>query len=172
MTFSVTTYMADVAPQMECCKATGLLNVGGITPSINIHVPRHVSEATAAAFNRAMRLVPDGDGFKIEAPKGHWWQVTQETAYRTFWHIQSDEVTGDGDPAWMTASARTLDACIDVVDDLVAENQCSECKVMVGEARISDEFGVCDDCSERAAALHEAAEDDRAHAERDLARGL
>lgn len=87
-----------------------------------LFVPRHVAEHTAAAFNRAMQAVPDRDAIQegwTYTTKSGLWNITCPMP-RTYLG-QHDEITGDGDPDWMFASATTLIGCMDEIDRQEAE---------------------------------------------------
>lgn len=89
---------------------------------ISLYVPPHVAEHTAAAFNRAMQAVPvDGlrEGWTYTAKSGLW-HIT--CPMPRVYQAQHDEVTGDGDPAWMFADADTLIGCMDEIDRIEAED--------------------------------------------------
>jgi hypothetical protein len=135
---------------------------------ITLFVPPHVAEYTAAAFNRAMKAVPDGDG----------WNYTTKSGV---WHIacpmprcyigQHENATGDEDPSFYFAASESLIGCMDVIDDIEAEESCTECHALVGAENctemVDDRF-LCRSClwaeAERQQGLKEMADDDRAHA--------
>ena len=89
--------------------------------SFTVFCPPHVAAATAAAFNRAMQVKPRGDAL-VYATGAGLWHITTDAAYGTAWLAQHDDITGDGDPSWMTASAHSLEALQDAIDDIEAEN--------------------------------------------------
>jgi len=86
-----------------------------------VFCPPHVAAATSAAFNRAMQVKPRGDAL-VYATGAGLWHITTDDAYGTVWLAQHDDITGDGDPSWMTASAGSLEALQDAIDDIEAEN--------------------------------------------------
>lgn len=126
---------------------------------------------------RLAEAKPDGQsGWTYRGLSGLW---SIQTTILGNYHAQHDEVTGDGDPAWMFAEASTLIGCLDAIDDVEAENSCSKCLMMIGEAKLEqmpDDTLWCDDCFSAEAAnqqaLHEMGEDDKAHAAMERAAGL
>jgi hypothetical protein len=88
--------------------------------SISLFVPPHVAEHTAAAFNRAMQAVPDGDGWAYTTESGVW-HISRDLAMGTVYQAQHEDVTGDEDPAYLTADARSLIGCMDAIDEIEAE---------------------------------------------------
>ncbi len=179
MNMSISMYSQEVAPQMEVCKATGILKIGRIAPAVNVHIPRHVAEATAEAFNRAMQAVPQPGGSLKYTTKSADWFIELDPIMRNVWQYQCAEVTGDGDPSWMNGTSVSVLAAMDEIDAIEEENACPECRSLVGERKLNgctDGNVRCWDCDEawqeRETAMAEAAADDAAHAQRDLARGL
>ncbi len=84
--------------------------------------PRHVVDATAAAFSRAMQAVPQSDGsFKYTTDSGDWY-IALDPAMRKVWQFQSDEITGDDDPSWLSGTASSLDHAMDEIDELISEH--------------------------------------------------
>jgi hypothetical protein len=139
---------------------------------IVLFVPPHVSEHTAAAFNRAMQAVPDT--LSIEEA----WAYTTKSG---IWHItcpmprcyigQHENVTGDEDPGFYFAQSDTLIGCMDAIDDIETEERCTECHALVGTGDLHEVYAdrhFCTAClaaeNERLAGLQEMADDDRAHA--------
>lgn len=151
-------------------KDSNALHIAGLPP--------HVAEHTAVAFNRAMQAVPFHDGWTYRGLSGLWY-ISRDLARGTVYLAQHDEVTGDGDPAWMFADADSLIGCMDAIDAVEDENCCAKCFGLIGDSDLSETTGGalwCDDClfteAENAAALHEMAEDDRAHAAMERRAGL
>lgn len=140
-------------------------------------LPPHVAEHTAAAFNRAMQAVPDGDGWTYTTKSGVW-HISRDCAMRTAYLAQHENVTGDEDPVYLFADARSLVGCMDAIDDAEAENACIECHALVGNDLSETKDGTfwCDDClfaeTERQRGMQEMADDDRAHAAMEKAAGL
>ena len=129
----------------------------------------YIESCTASQATREVRRqVKVGKiGLVYATPSGVW---NIDNPYPDFWTAQSDEVTGDGDPSWMFADAKTLEALQDLIDDIEAECSCTECKALVGEdalTEISRDEYLCSDCldeaGKRAAELAEMAGDDKAH---------
>jgi len=144
---------------------------GGHGEYITLFTPPHVAAATAKAFNRAMQVTQGKHGLVYATPSGVW---NIDNPYPDIWTAQNDEVTGDGDPGWMFADAKSLEGLQDAVDNIEAECSCTECKALVGEdnlTEISRTKYLCADCLEeagkRAAGLAEMAGDDIAHAMRE-----
>lgn len=136
-----------------------------------LHIPSHVAEHTASAFNRAMQAEAQQDGSFVYWTDQGAWTISLDQAMRKVWHFQNEEVTGDGDPHWLTGSANSLLAAMDEIDALIEDNACTECKALVGEENCievgKNEF-ICHDCAEQrakdGASMQETAGDDRAHA--------
>jgi hypothetical protein len=143
-----------------------------------LFVPPHVAEHTAAAFNRAMQAVPDRAGGWTYTTKSGVWHIVNEGKPFGF-RAQHDDITGDNDPAWMFANAPSLIGVMDEIDEIEAEHECAECNRLVGDDALTELQGdryLCHDClwsaGERAQAMREMAEDDKAHAAREKAMGL
>lgn len=136
---------------------------------LTLFVPHHVAEHTAAAFNRAMQAVPDGDGWTYKGDSGVW-NISRFDGPFTVYRAQHDEITGDNDPSWMFADARSLIGCLDEIDNIEIENCCSRCNALVGDdnLRDCDPHYLCENCdsdmNEAWQASREMAEDDMAHA--------
>lgn len=147
---------------------------------IAMHMPSHVSEHIAEAFNRAMQAVArPGGGYTYNDANDGIWHISVDAAMGKVWLGQNDEVTGDGDPSWMFADGKSLIDVMDAIDAIIEEHSCPECGLLVGERKLNDctDGKVrCWDCDEawqlKGAAMHEAAEDDKAHAQMDMVRGL
>jgi hypothetical protein len=144
---------------------------------VALFVPPHVAEHTAAAFNRAMQAVPDGDGWTYTTKSGVW-HISRDLAMGTVYHAQHEDVTGDEDPAYLFADAVSLIGCMDAIDDIEDENACSECHALVGDNTFKADANtfLCTECfsteDERQAGMREMADDDKAHAAMERAAGL
>lgn len=145
---------------------------------LSIYLPPHVAEHTAAAFNRAMQAVPDGDGWTYTGLSGVWHISCPMPRLYT---AQHDEITGDGDPAWMFADGPDLVTLMDEIDAVENENCCTECHCIVGADNLTQDESDgdvwrCADCAkteaERQAGMAEMAEDDKAHAAMERRAGL
>jgi len=144
-----------------------------------LFVPPHVAEHTAAAFNRAMQAVPDRAGGWTYTTKSGVWHIRRDVAMGTVYLAQHEDITGDNDPVWMFADAQTLIGCMDAIDDIEEEHECTECNRLVGDDALTELQGdryLCQSClwaaGEHVQAMREMAEDDRAHAAREKAAGL
>lgn len=95
-----------------------------LTEYINLFVPPHVAEHTAAAFNRAMQAVPDhgaiGEGWTYNGAFCLW---NIRCPMPGVYTAQHDEITGDGDPLWMFAEASSLIGVMDEIDRQEAEEK-------------------------------------------------
>jgi len=144
---------------------------------INVFVPPHVARATALAFNRAMQVKMGKAGLTYQTISGLWYV---EQIRNDIWHGQHEEITGDGDPEWMTVDAKSLEVLQDAIDEIVQDNHCTDCHALVGEDHLTKtENGagfLCSDCIEQrakdAAAMAEMAGDDKAHAYAERRAGL
>lgn len=145
--------------------------------SVMVFVPPHAARATAEAFNRAMQVKMGKAGLTYKTISGLWYV---EQIRNDIWHGQYEEITGDGDPEWMTVDAKSLEALQDAIDEIVQDHHCTDCHALVGEDRLTEtENGagfLCSDCIEQnakhAAGLAEMAGDDKAHAHRERELGL
>lgn len=81
-----------------------------------LHVPRHVAEATAASFNRAMQVTCDKSGSLAYVNDAGLWHISVDPAMGTVWTGQHDEATGDEDPNWMFVTGRSLEDLQDQID--------------------------------------------------------
>lgn len=145
---------------------------------IAMHMPRHVNEHVAEAFNRAMQAVPEGSGYRYETANDIW-HISVDLAMGKVWLAQNDEVTGDGDPSWMFADGKSLIGVMDAIDAIVEGHSCTRCGELVGDEHLTQTGGaeyLCDTCHDdmnsREEAMREMADDDKAHAMRDIQRGL
>lgn len=144
---------------------------------VNIFVPPHVARATALAFNRAMQVKMGKAGLTYKTISGLWYV---EQIRNDIWHGQHEEITGDGDPEWMTVDAKSLEALQDAIDEIVQDHHCTDCHGLVGEDHLTEtESGagpLCADCIDKnakhAASLAEMAGDDKAHAYAERRAGL
>jgi|GEM_PF-5800728 len=167
------TITADIHNATEMTAGQGgrdaWFDIEGRSGYFTVFCPPHVAAATSAAFNRAMQVKPRGDAL-VYATDAGLWHISTDDARGTVWLAQHDDITGDNDPAWMTASAHSLEALQDAIDDIQAEHCCAECKRMFGRDALTESNReiVCFDCAERraydAACQAEAAGDDKAHA--------
>lgn len=153
------------------------LQFNGDENHLTIFVPPHVAAHTAAAFNRAMQAVRDGDGWTYTTKSGVW-HISDEGKPFGF-RAQHDDITGDNDPAWMFTEASTLIGCMDAIDIIESENTCTECHALVGDDATDMQDGkrwLCSDCltaeQEHERGLAEMADDDRAHAAMERVAGL
>lgn len=175
-------YALTTMTHVEAVKASAFTSASGRAifsikgergSEIAAHVPTHVATATAAAFNRAMEVKEADSGLVYTTDAGDW-HISNPMP--KLWHGQHDEITGDGDPSWMTVTAQSLEALQDAIDDVIEENSCTECKRVVGDDNVTELNRVdflCNDClaeaAELEAGLREMADDDKAHAQRELA---
>lgn len=143
---------------------------------INVFVPPHVARATALAFNRAMQVKMGKAGLTYKTISGLWYV---EQIRNDIWHGQFEEITGDGDPEWMTVDAKSLEALQDAIDEIVQDHHCHDCHALVGEDHLTETNGaviICHDCIDKnakhAAGLAEMAGDDKAHAYAERRAGL
>lgn len=148
---------------------------------VSVFIPPHVSEAVSEVFSRALQAVPQSDGSLKYTTKHSVWFIELDAAMRKVWTFHCDEITGDEDPSWMSGSAADVMDAMNQIDDIEADNCCDDCGALAGGDNLHEvmpETGsfICSDCCEAARAretmLAETSGDDRAHAERDLARGL
>ena len=99
-----------------------LINASGEQIAQLAGIPEHVAAHTAAAFNRAMQAVSEGDGWTYTGKTGVW-HIRYVNHMRGGPYLaQHDDVTGDDDPAWMFCAESDLMRLMDEIDDIEAED--------------------------------------------------